>query len=84
MTIGGLKTRIAQKNLGDLNSLRNDDGSPRNNNIATLKIDALGETKHDPILGTQSSTRGLHDLRKWVFRDGTDIHTDTHTDMATY
>ena len=26
-----------------------------------------------PILGTQSSTRGLHDLRKWVFRDGTDM-----------
>ena len=36
-----------------------------------------------PILGTRSSTRGLHDLRKWVFRDGTDRHTHTTTDMAT-
>ena len=32
-----------------------------------------------PILGTRSSTRGLHDLRKWVFRDGTDRHTHRHT-----
>ena len=38
------------------------------------------------ILGTRSSTRGLHDLRKGVFRDDTDrhTHTHTHTDMPTY
>ena len=37
-----------------------------------------------PILGTRSSTRGLHNLWKWVLRDGAHRHTDRHTDMATY
>ena len=36
-----------------------------------------------PILGTRSSTRGLHDLWKWVFRDGPHRHTDTQTDTRT-
>ena len=32
----------------------------------------------------RSSTRGRHDLWKWVFCDGVHRHTDAHTDMATY
>ena len=42
---------------------------------------------HRPILGIHSLTRGLHDLLKWVFRDGagrqTDRQTCKQTDMAT-
>ena len=34
------------------------------------------------ILGRQSLTRGLHDLRKWVFLDGADKHTDGHCDSS--
>ena len=34
---------------------------------------------HWPILRIRSSTRGLHDLRKWVFWDATDRHTDIAT-----
>ena len=37
-----------------------------------------------PILGTRSSTRGLHDLRKCVFHDGTDRQTDRQTDRRTW
>ena len=33
-----------------------------------------------PILRILSLTRGLHDLRKWVFRDITERHTHTQTD----
>ena len=28
-------------------------------------------------------TRSLHDIRKWVFCDGTDTHTDGHGDSMT-
>ena len=34
---------------------------------------------HRPILGIYSLTRGLHDTRRWVFRDLTDTHTDRRT-----
>ena len=38
---------------------------------------------HRPIFKIRSSTSGLPDSRKWVFRDGTDRHTHRHCDTMT-